>query len=54
MNIHINTYMNIYIYISIKVGNSVQMPKRGNFKDEAVTDKALTKVTYVDIYGIKK
>ena len=27
-----------------KVGSSTKMPKRGNFKDEAITDKALSKV----------
>ena len=27
-----------------KVGSATKMPKRGNFKDEAITDKALSKV----------
>ena len=29
-----------------KVGSATKMPKRGNFKDEAITDKALSKVLY--------
>lgn len=29
-----------------KVGSSTKMPKRGNFKDEAITDKALSKVQF--------
>jgi hypothetical protein len=32
-----------------KVGSTTKMPKRGNFKDEAITDKALSKVRFVDL-----
>lgn len=32
-----------------KVGSTTKMPKRGNFKDEAITDKALSKVGFTDL-----